>query len=539
MTSELADPAARCAATSSTTPTWRAAPAWLVLAAACHVVSLLLIVFERVRLSQDVALYLQAGREVLRGRRPLDDLVDINPPLVVYLSTGVAWLARSLGTAPGVTVLMLTWLAAAVSTLVTFDALRRAGASRWSSHGVTFVLSLFGLVVLMHGEFGQRDHWFVLTAVPYLVVRSADTQFGGAARAAIGLAAGLGACLKPEFALTVVLVELMRCASARTWRTVFRAEVFAVGATFALYGIDLIVRMARGSEYFDRWVPLIQSEYWDAYAGDLSAARVADDFRRYVAGRNPLWLLWEQFVVLAAVSIVWVVVLAWKRRASLLQLSFAIAATVATASFFVHRTTWWYQSIPMGAFSLIATVLCADGVTAGTWVPRYLPTVHRRRRYMTAASVGTVSILLLSAAVQQRPATWVGEEALVQIVASYSDPGDEVLVFDTGVYPMYPALLELDRAPGSRFLWHFPIALYSRAPDPPEERRFVEELAAELRQRRPALVLMNTITPCVGCAEGVSVPFYLRDRGLNPFELGYELLGVADRWIVFSLIETD
>ena len=58
------------------------------------------------RINHDNAMYLAMGEGLLRGEVPYVDLIDLNPPLIVYLNTIPAAAARLLGIYPPLTFLV-------------------------------------------------------------------------------------------------------------------------------------------------------------------------------------------------------------------------------------------------------------------------------------------------------------------------------------------------------------------------------------------------------------------------------------------------
>jgi len=90
-------------------------------------------------------------------------------------------------------------------------------------------------------------------------------------------------------------------------------------------------------------------------------------------------------------------------------------------------------------------------------------------------------------------------------------------------------LVQDNRRPGSRYLWFFPIALFTHrrslgnearlgypppAALPPDESRFVADVAEDIATRRPPLIFVPTLGACQGCPAGFKVMDYLVAVGL-------------------------
>jgi hypothetical protein len=112
-------------------------------------------------------------------------------------------------------------------------------------------------------------------------------------------------------------------------------------------------------------------------------------------------------------------------------------------------------------------------------------------------------------------------------VVSHSVPGDSVLLVSSGTTLLYPLVVQLDRRPGSRFIFSFPIPMLYygvklaagqpfdyRLADSRQreaEARFRAEMDEDIRSRRPALVVVST--SCGWCPDGFSLRDYLSETG--------------------------
>jgi hypothetical protein len=117
---------------------------------------------------------------------------------------------------------------------------------------------------------------------------------------------------------------------------------------------------------------------------------------------------------------------------------------------------------------------------------------------------------------------------IMRTIDTQTSPGDRVLVATTSVWDPYPALTLQDRWPGSRYLWLFPIPMLEAVePDGGElEQAFVSELAEDIRERRPKLLLLQK-GRCFGCKKSSVDAFF---RGHPPLEAAlrdYSLRGTV------------
>ena len=98
--------------------------------AALFALSLAHIIYFPLSTSLGSALYLQAGQMLLEGQMPYVDFVDINPPLIIYVSALFAALATLLKMHPITTFLFSVWILSIVSALSTRKILQTAFGER-------------------------------------------------------------------------------------------------------------------------------------------------------------------------------------------------------------------------------------------------------------------------------------------------------------------------------------------------------------------------------------------------------------------------
>jgi hypothetical protein len=135
----------------------------------------------RCPLKDDIAWLLYVAREWLSGRQLYVDLIEVNPPMIVWILSLPAALSGALGVA-------------AKLVAVPFFAACVLGSAGWCAKLVrgygplgTVPLPLFTVVgtvllALPGPEFGQREHLLVAAALPYLHFRTQPRQSGNAAR---------------------------------------------------------------------------------------------------------------------------------------------------------------------------------------------------------------------------------------------------------------------------------------------------------------------------------------------------------------------
>ena len=120
-------------------------------------------------INHDAAWYLDMARVWLDGGRLYRDVVDTNPPLIVWLTTPPALAAQLLGAPEPLMFVLYVGLAIAVSLLTCARLLARTWPELPIHLRLTLVtLLLFLFFVAIHTEFGQREHFTTLLALPEL-----------------------------------------------------------------------------------------------------------------------------------------------------------------------------------------------------------------------------------------------------------------------------------------------------------------------------------------------------------------------------------
>jgi hypothetical protein len=191
--------------------------------------------------NHDVGWFLHAGAVWLDGGVIGHDIIDTNPPLVIWLSGLEVGLARGLGLTPFVVHAGVTSALVLGSVLLSCAALLRSALP--GSAIALFRPLAIGTSVLAAGyHFGQRDHWVALLLMPYATwafARESHLTREQVARIAAGACAGLAVCLKPHYGAALVALELMRGLGTRSVHSLVRAETVTGAGVMLLYGASL------------------------------------------------------------------------------------------------------------------------------------------------------------------------------------------------------------------------------------------------------------------------------------------------------------
>jgi hypothetical protein len=534
---------------------------WLVLAIVLAVALAVSVFQTPLRINHDCASYIHMADMVLEGAVPYCGVIDINPPLAIYLHIPLAWFANSFRLSPIIVFQVCLILLLFVSAAEIFLVLRkRESGLRPAEQGAVLLawMALF-LLVDWRGDVGQREHLFVLTYMPYFFLRILRHRGGSVTvwfAVLLGLQAGVGLSLKPHFLLSAAAVEAALMLSTRRWRTLLQPECAAVAGVVAAYVAHwLFVPAAMREAFFCRWVPLICRGY---RAFDASYRDIADDLFA-----SPL-LAAGLVGMLAAVLLLSV---RRRQRLRLHLLSLATLAVMALGMLCFQRKGFTYHYIPF----YVASLLCLLTVSLGA-APLVVSASggkarsDRRRkpelRTVSQSSWGLIATrCLLLAVFGGALAVWfVGRPgsarpdtpdftALRQIVTDHTRPGDRVLVMASAVRPTYPMLLQLGCRQSSRYSTAGIFALvyagaqptadrslYHRYEEAPaEERQALDEYWDDVEHYQPKLIIVHNGARWFGLPEDFNMYDYLvycgwAERSLKAYR---EIPGLK-QWKVFE-----
>ena len=194
-------------------------------------------------LNHDVAWLLYAAGRVLAGDRLYVDVVETNPPLIVWLNFAPLLLANLTGITEILALRILVLLVVASSLLLAAWALRRTLPDRPGGRLLILFVALFVLLPAAGYEFGQREHLLFAMVLPYLLIaagRAAGVPMTGRIPWLVGMFAGIGIALKPHFVLLPAAVEGSFAWVSRPQRTWRRPEALAIVSVGLAYAMALL-----------------------------------------------------------------------------------------------------------------------------------------------------------------------------------------------------------------------------------------------------------------------------------------------------------
>lgn len=486
-------------------------------------------------ISHDVAWYLHMAGAVLDGGTLYVDVVDPNPPLVVFLMLPAALLSRWTGV-PDVEVFRGAVLLAAAASLALAWRHFRAAFPGWPAacRQALLVLLAVVLVALPGYEFGQREHLALLLSLPYLLAATAlagavedpgasGGRAGRAAAVATGLMAGAAVSLKPFFLPLWLGIEL--CLASRRGRGVWRRPENVGILLFLLGYLAAILIWAPEYGRVARWAA---GAYGDYAPGD-----------RYALLERVLWL--------AGLGLLSSRLLLGRRPLAGLRTVGLIALLAFLAAVVVQNKGWAYHWFPAEA-----TLVILAGAGLLDLVARGLAPARARAAIPALAAAVALAAAGSSVVRAERSWEWLEREQRfeeLEALLERQPEGARVAALSMTVQGIFPAVTYAGAHYASTFnaLWPLP-ALYRADPAVPGgsfpyhrpeaapalERFVMEAVSRDVACGRPALLLADRRPPAPGMA-GFDVLEYLSlDARARAALSDYEEVGDAGRYRVLE-----
>lgn len=247
-------PASSVARTPGAVARWLVATRlrWIVTGIGLAAIGLVHVVI--IPTNADVAWLLFTARRVMEGATLYVDLIEVNPPLIVWLNLPPVALAELLEvpSRPVFFLYVAAWVL--LSLRLSWNVLGALTPEISTRRRRAYLLLLVvGFVTAVGYVYGQREHFMVLFVVPYALAIAARATGGVPVRdtlVAIGVLGGLGFMIKPYYVLAWLGLEgfywvrhrQSEEVSATALRTALdRPELIAAILVACLYGTAVLV----------------------------------------------------------------------------------------------------------------------------------------------------------------------------------------------------------------------------------------------------------------------------------------------------------
>jgi hypothetical protein len=428
-------------------------------------------------INQDLAWITYSARWLLHGAAFGRDLLDPNPPLAWYLALPEAYLWETWGIDPGVSTALIC-AALVMAVLCYLDRLPSLYSAYFPRRPVTIVILAlaYWLMIGCADGFGQREYLGVLFGLPHLLLspsRYRGLVLSSGAAIAIGLLAGVGYSLKPNFLVVPVVVELASMAHFRRVGPLFRIENWALGLFAVTYAALIVILVPA---YVTDMVPFVVQYYWA--------------FERS----------WE-FVILSVGAFIVILLidayLCAKGARSDLQLSLIPGAAAFLASYLAQHKGYTYHALPFKMLAMTSALLV---LLSPDWVREKAV----RHLALVAVAVGWL-LSMFQVGQWYRSANvmnggYAAETRQLIRVLDRHAAGHAFLALTSHPYPGFPTALYANAVWGSRAdsLHYLPAVARLRAGDRAvgaadrdiTERKAWDALRSDLQRSQPAVIFL-------------------------------------------------
>jgi hypothetical protein len=162
------------------------------------------------------------ARRVLGGERLYSDILEINPPLIVWLHLPIVWMERLSGIPATLMIRVALYAGIAVTSVTSTRLALTVFPATWLHHRRPATLVVASVLILLPlGAFSEREQWITLLLVPSVALaaaRSARASVSQATAVLAAVAAGVAYCLKPQYLPVWLLLVATRSAYLRSPR---------------------------------------------------------------------------------------------------------------------------------------------------------------------------------------------------------------------------------------------------------------------------------------------------------------------------------
>lgn len=396
-------------------------------------------------------MYLQCGQFLLEGQLPYRDFQELNPPLIMYLSTLPAALSALSGLSLAVCGALTTACYSGLALYLTYmclqtlfkadppdELMRPLTAASLLAPPLTNAVAAF--------DYGQREHLYALFLLPYVLLRfgryfqNADSQASATIQflpqkwlaILIGVIFGLTICFKPHFLLLPGALELYWLARYRTGKNLIQPETLSALVAPIIYGAHFFFLPTDVRQLFlKETAPLIVRAY--------ACFNMIKD--------TVVKLVWS-----IALSAYFVAMLLAAFLPTRLQIKapLLILVSLSLAIIELQQKFWNYHGIPLHFWTTFTIIFSLT----------YFLALRAGGDKLRAAFIVICSGIFLSLNILFHDSVFAHmQKPWEPVLEKTASKGDKVLLLDSSDTPWFPTALRFGLRPGSHYLWLFAVPM--------------------------------------------------------------------------------
>lgn len=478
--------------------------------------------------NHDASVILIEAKTFADGGRFYDDIMEVNPPLIVFLSVPTIWISKLFGLTLwsaycGYVMALIVLSLLAARKYLYWAFIDRKRAANWLNVAYIVILTIVPIY-----DFGQREHLTMILLLPGLFwfsARDAGRLSPVDAHCLLSLAmAGVGLLLKPFFALVLAMGVLWRALSNREWRLLFGPETIVIGAMSLGY-VAIVYCYTPG------WIK----------STTLS-------MQVYFAYTNPWLNVFLHFLYVAALLVLVVTLISCSQIRPVQRIilnRMLVCACIFLVLAFAQQKGWPYHALPALILAFLSLAYFAVDQSEGLngsgfhhWDKVAIATTAFSSLYLFAITLYVTHSTFRTSTLLSSP--------FVMAVKTLAD-GRNWMVLSTGVKPAFPVALFVkgwcSRSAGQ---WIVPGAVQLSEGDEQQRARgaYLQQLAANLVAEDIEKCRPRMIAVMRKGNQGVRDPFDLIAffKAESRFEQSwrpYRLVEVTDEWQFYIRLETE
>ena len=442
-------------------------------------------------LDYDVANYLTIGQMIEQGDVPFVNIIDTNPPTIMYISFIPAWVASTTGISLLASALLFFYLLVIASGLFFIACLKVDQPDIGIPHAGFWLMVwiLMSIWIYKLDQFGQREHVIFLFLASFIVLRKARYEGKSVpSRAAVlsGFLVFLVVTMKPHYIIPLWLVEsYYLIVSKKLMRALFAPEVYSGLISGGLYIAHFFI-VPGMSDFITYWIPFFSRGY-GAYNYTWQVI-----FSVYVV----LPITWISLLItgLLALNLIFS-----NKKVLTLESSFMLLGLGSLIVFLIQHKGWFYHSLCFLLSDLLGLIFLVNKRMK----------VYTRQSFSVTSNGLQLAFLvfnLLILATLYRPIVEnqflkYKETDLTRTIQALSKPKERIFFISYDIKSTFPDITYTERISAGRFVTSFPILFFqSGIPQQPvsakwliEQEKYYQTILQDFKKYTPNLVLIDMI----------------------------------------------
>jgi len=190
----------------------------------------------------DVSWLIVVAEKMLDGQRLYVDIIESNPPMAIFIYVPAVLIEHLTGLRAETAEIAVTSIVALGSLLLSAEIMARSPLKQ--TIGPFIIAGAFALMILPCLTFSEREHFALMLMLPSFTLtatRVSKTQIPLALVMMAGLAAGIGAAIKPHFVVAMLAPALYLVVRTRSLRPILGLDNWIAGGIVIAFAIFVVV----------------------------------------------------------------------------------------------------------------------------------------------------------------------------------------------------------------------------------------------------------------------------------------------------------